>query len=87
MGPKSERGDIKRKEEIKRELEELERLEEDQSLSSTQIGRRAQIQHELLSIIEKEEKYWQQRSREKWLLLTSQLLKSMKNLNLHFPKF
>jgi hypothetical protein len=42
-------------------------LEEDQSLSATQI-RRAHIQHELLNIIDKEESYWQQRSRERWLL-------------------
>jgi hypothetical protein len=35
-------------------------LEENQSLTATQIRRRAQIQHELLAIIDKEESYWQQ---------------------------
>jgi hypothetical protein len=60
--------DIKRKKEINRELEELEKLEEDQPLSAFQMKRRTQIQQELLSILDKEEKYWQQRSREKWLL-------------------
>jgi Ser-tRNA(Ala) deacylase AlaX len=59
---------IKRKKEINRELEEVEKLEENQSLSATQIRRRDQIQHELLAIIDKEESYWQQRSRERWLL-------------------
>jgi hypothetical protein len=43
-------------------------MEEYQSLSATQIRRRAQMQQELLSIIDKEEKYWQHRSREKWVL-------------------
>jgi hypothetical protein len=55
---------IKRKKEINRELEEVKKLEENQSLSATQIRRRDQIQHELLAIIDKEESYWQQRSRE-----------------------
>jgi hypothetical protein len=60
--------DIKRKKEIGSELEALELLEENHPLDASQIRRRAHIQKELLSIIDREETYWHQRSREKWLL-------------------
>jgi hypothetical protein len=60
--------DIKRKKEIGCELEALELQEELYPLDADQIRRRAQIQKELLTIIDREESYWHQRSREKWLL-------------------
>jgi hypothetical protein len=64
-GPNLRGGDIKRKKEIGRELEALELQEENHALDTAQIRGRAQIQRELLSIIDGEENYWHQRSREK----------------------
>jgi hypothetical protein len=43
-------------------------MEEESNLSESQIRRRAEIQKEMMRIIDKEESYWHQRSREKWLL-------------------
>jgi hypothetical protein len=68
MGANLRGRDIKRKKEIDREMEALELQEEDHPLNTAQIRRRAQIQKELLSIIDREETYWRQISREKWLL-------------------
>jgi hypothetical protein len=50
------------------ELATLEELEEQDNLSFEQACRKIQIQEELLHLLEKEEAFWQQRSKEQWLL-------------------
>jgi hypothetical protein len=60
--------DIKKKKDISNELKELEGMEELGPLSLSQRDRKIHLQHELLKILEKEESFWRQRSRENWLL-------------------
>jgi hypothetical protein len=60
--------DKKKKQDLHIELDMLEDLEEKGYISSIQACRKSQIQVELLTLLEKEEAFWQQRSREKWLL-------------------
>jgi hypothetical protein len=58
----------KRKSDISRELAELENLEEQSPLLPADIVKRAELQQELLDILDKEEKLWRQRARDNWLL-------------------
>jgi hypothetical protein len=57
--------DKKKKQELHMELDMLEDLEEKGCISSLEACRKSQIQIELLILLEKEEAFWQQRSREK----------------------
>jgi hypothetical protein len=54
----------KRKQELHLELVALDELEENGLISRTQTCRKTQIQVEFLHMLEKEEAFWQQRSRE-----------------------
>jgi hypothetical protein len=60
--------DKKKKQELHMELDILEDLEEKGCISNIQACRKSQIQIEVLMLLEKEEAFWQQRSRERWLL-------------------
>jgi hypothetical protein len=60
--------DIKKKRDISSELKELEDLEEMGPLSPTQRERKALLQQEMLQVLDNEEAFWKQRSRENWLL-------------------
>jgi hypothetical protein len=60
--------DIKKKKDISNELKELEELEETVPLSPSQRARRSLLQQELLTVLDNEESFWRQRSRENWLL-------------------
>jgi mannosylglycoprotein endo-beta-mannosidase len=60
--------DKKKKQDLHMELDMLEDLEEKGCISRLQACRKSQIQIELLTLLEKEEAFWQQRSRENWLL-------------------
>jgi hypothetical protein len=46
----------------------LEIREEWSPLSATDIQKRAELQQELLDILDKEECFWRQRARDNWLL-------------------
>jgi mannosylglycoprotein endo-beta-mannosidase len=58
----------KRKSDISRELAELENLEEQSPLLPADIVKRAELQQELLDILDREVKFWRQRARDNWLL-------------------
>jgi hypothetical protein len=60
--------DIKKKRTISLELKDLEGLEETGSLSPSQRKRKIMLQQEMLKILDNEESFWRQRSRENWLL-------------------
>jgi hypothetical protein len=60
--------DLKKKKDISTELKELEEIEENGILSPDQRKRKIMLQQELLKILDNEECFWRQRSREKWLL-------------------
>ncbi|KAK1697578.1 hypothetical protein QYE76_014275 [Lolium multiflorum] len=60
--------DIKKKKDISFELKELEDLEEMGPLSPFQRSRKVFLQQELLHVLDNEEAFWRQRSRENWLL-------------------
>jgi hypothetical protein len=49
---------------LKKELAEIERIEEEDSLTTTLLGRKSFVQTELLRLIEEEEMYWHKRSNE-----------------------
>jgi hypothetical protein len=60
--------DIKNKKDMSTELKELEELEEIGPLSPPQRERRSLLQQEMLKVLDNEESFWRQRSRENWLL-------------------
>jgi hypothetical protein len=62
------RGEDKKKKRLVEELQELESIEELILLTAEQLKRKAVIQKELLEVYENEERFWQQRSRDNWLL-------------------
>jgi hypothetical protein len=49
---------------LNKELAEIERIEEEDSLTTTLLGRKSFVQTELLRLIEEEEMYWHKRSNE-----------------------
>jgi hypothetical protein len=58
----------KRKSDISKILAELESMEEQSPLLPADIKKRAELQQELLDILDKEEKFWRQRARDNCLL-------------------
>jgi hypothetical protein len=68
MALKGRGADIKKKRTISSELKDLEGLEETGPLSPTQRKRKIMLQQEMLKILDNEESFWRQRSRENWLL-------------------